>query len=52
MLAELYARGAAQDPRDRERALALLDWLLLELNVPADVVESAARLKGRLKGAR
>lgn len=52
VLAELYARGAAQDPRDRERALALLDWLLLELHVPADVVESAARLKSRLKGAR
>lgn len=44
-LVELYAKGAARDPRDGERAIALANWLAMEDGTPPEIVQRAASLK-------
>lgn len=53
-LAELYAEKAASDPRAKDRALALANWILLEgEGLSAEITERATTLKRTLRaGAR
>lgn len=48
-LVELYAKAAARDPADAERAVALANWLALEEGVPAEIVQRAGALKRSLR---
>jgi len=52
-LAELYGQNAAADAKDKDRALALANFIALENGVPSEIIQRVSALKKNLRsGAR